>query len=378
MRILLLLSLLFVTTFSFAQKKLLVIRANSKKAFIIEGKDDRYPWGISPGVKPDVHTISKSVKPKWVRFYTDIDSIKVKIKPNEKFDFIVLLNGKDSCYTRIESLPVKNFVHQMPESHDTIPFVLTSFNNIIVKGILNGIDTLQLNFDTGTTGLLLTNDAIKNKTHLGKNTANNNTLSIGKLSWGSLPVYDVELSGQESDGRFGWDLFDGKVVEIDYDKNIIIVHSKLSKIDKTYSRFPVEYTQGVLCIYGVLRMKNQQFKSRFLFDSGYQRTIMLDTVLMNEQHYPKELDVIKKVVMHNGQGKVIPVFTVNNEKLILGKHELVNIPVQLLATANPAKFKTHILGNEVLKRFNTILDFQNNVVYLKPNGLVGLAYSDAK
>lgn len=240
------------------------------------------------------------------------------------------------------------------------------------------MDTLDLKFDSGTTGLLLTNDAIRNKTHLSSDEKADNTLQIGNLTWDSLRVYPVELSGQGTDGRFGWDLFDGKIVEIDYDKNLFIVHSRLSAISRQYSKFDIEYTHTLFCIQGELQVKNEKFKSRFLFDNGYQRTIMLDTSIMNEQHYPKDLEIIKKVIMKNGQGKEIPVITVNNERLNLGKQKLLNIPVQLLTTGNPARFKTHILGNEVLKRFNTILDFQNNYVYLKPNSLLDQPYKDAK
>ena len=50
---------------------------------------------------------------------------------------------------------------------------------------------------------------------------------------------------------------------------------------------------------------------------------------------------------------------------------------QKLSGNNPARFKTHILGNDVLKRFNTILDFQHNYIYLRPNRLVNLPYADA-
>jgi hypothetical protein len=378
MKFLIVLPLLFITCFSLAQKKILLIKANSKKAYFIEEEDGRHNWNLSPETKLDIYTITKTLKPKWIRFYTDIDSIKVKIKPNESVDFIVLLNNKDSCRTRIECPPVKNYSNQNPETHDTIKFTLTEFNNIKIKAVLNKADTLNLMFDSGTTGLLLTNDAIRNKTHLASNTNADNTLSIGNLSWDSLQVYPVELSGQGTDGRFGWDLFDGKIVEIDYDKSIFIVHSKLSGINKEYSKFNIEYTHTLFCIQGELQIKNKKYKNRFLFDNGYQRTAMLDTMLMNEQNYPRDLEVIKKVIMRNGQGKEIPVITVNNERLNLGNQELLNVPVQLMATANPARFKTHILGNEVLKRFNTILDFQNNLVYLKPNSLIGLPYKDAK
>ncbi len=54
-----------------------------------------------------------------------------------------------------------------------------------------------------------------------------------------------------------------------------------------------------------------------------------------------------------------------------------NIPVQLISTPNPARFKIHFLGNEFLKRFNTVFDFQNDYVYLKPNSLISLPYADA-
>lgn len=74
---------LFLSSFVLAQKNLPVIKASSKKAFIIEGEDDRRGWNLSPGTGFDVFTITKSIKPKRVKFYTDSDSIKAKIKPNE-------------------------------------------------------------------------------------------------------------------------------------------------------------------------------------------------------------------------------------------------------------------------------------------------------
>ena len=379
MKILFFLILSVITcSVSVAQKKIPVIKANSSKAIIIEGDDDKQNWRIDPTIKPDVHVISKNTTPKWVKFYTDIDSLKVKLQPGKKFDFIVLLNGKDNCYTRLESPAVKNYARQKPATHDTIPFELTEFNNLKVKAVLNKKDTLDLKFDSGTTGLLLTNDAIKTKTHLTDPETAGNTLQLGNLSWDSLQVYPVVLSGQGTDGRFGWDLFDGKVVEIDYDKNIFVVHTKRPAISKAHARFDMEYIHTLFCISGSLQVKDKKYPNRFLFDNGYQRTIMLDTTLMAEQQYPKDLEVIKKVIMRNGQGKEVPVYTVNNERLNLGKNILLNIPVQLMTTANSAGFKTHILGNEVLKRFNTFLDFQDNVVYLAPNSLFDVPYIDAK
>ena len=178
-------------------------------------------------------------------------------------------------------------------------------------------------------------------------------------------------------GRFGWNLFDGKIVEIDYDKKLFIIHSKLSKRNKEYTKLDMEFTHTLFCVQGQLQIKNTVYKGRFLFDNGYQRTVMLDQEMVQEQQYPTEsLPVLKKVILKNGQGEEVPVLTVKNEKLYLGNLCLNDVPVQLLTANNPARFKTHILGSEVLKRFNTILDFQENKVYLKPNSLWNESYTE--
>jgi hypothetical protein len=370
--------LLLLSGFLYGQQALPVVKANSRKAVIIEGENDRNNWGINPAIRPDIHIMSKVPGPTRVSFITDADSIKVKLKPGEQLDFIVLLNGKDSCYTSIKCPALKNYSGQRPATHDTIPFILTGFNNIKIKTVLNNTDTLELIFDSGSTGLLLNDDALKRKALTANTDKAVNHLQIGNLGWDSLLVYPVVLSGQGADGCFGWDLFDGKMLEIDYDKSIFIVHTNLPNPPAGYSKLNIEYIHSLFCIQGDLEIKKQHYTSRFLFDNGYQRTIMLDTVLMNQQHYPKDLPVIKKVIMKNSQGTEIPVITVINERFNLGKEMLLAIPVQLMATANPARFKTHILGNEVLKRFNTILDFQNNLVCLKPNSLFNLAYKDVR
>lgn len=83
--------------------------------------------------------------------------------------------------------------------------------------------------------------------------------------------------------------------------------------------------------------------------------------------------------MHGTTGNEIPVITANLEALALSKHTLGNVPVQLLTTNKPLRnANVHILGNEILKRFNTFLDFQDNAVYLMPNKLYGDGYVDGK
>ncbi len=383
--------LFFCFQIVFAQKTMRVVKANSDKTYFVEDKNGvKNNWYLDPSIPLDVYEVNKTSKPKWVEFHTDVESFKMKIKPGERYDFIVLLNGKDSCFNQIYSkAPLTQFKELQPATHDTIPFELTKGNNIKIKVLLNGIDSLLLHFDTGATGVVMTHDAIANRSHLLENEKEGfktqdyqilktlSTLQIGNFSWDKLPIFPVTLSPKGTDGHFGWDFFEGRILEIDYDKKILIVHSSLPKKPKGYAKMEIEYINTLFCIEGKLKAKGRTFKNRFLFDTGYQRAILLDSVLVQEQAFPKDLPLLKLTELRNGQGKVFRTKIVNADAMKLGKYSLSNIPTQLLDTQNPARFKTNIFGNEFLKRFNTILDFQNNYIYLKPNSLASIPYIDA-
>lgn len=88
----------------FFAQNLPIINANSKIVDIKEGSIlKKGAWNIMPEYKPDVFTSNKLGE--TVTFYTDIDSISVKIQTDLVFDFIILLNGKDSAYTQIKYEP---------------------------------------------------------------------------------------------------------------------------------------------------------------------------------------------------------------------------------------------------------------------------------
>ncbi|WP_117585901.1 clan AA aspartic protease [Chryseobacterium luteum] len=265
---------------------------------------------------------------------------------------------------------------------DSLVMKINEQNTIYVKAVFNKIDTLTLNFDTGTTELILTNNTRKNKIKTKVELYEKfYDLQIGNTIY-STKVYDAELTGHGTDGRFGWDLFKNKVVELNYDEDLMVVHSKLPKNieeNKAFSKLNMEfYKKYFFLISSEIKQGNVSSKDFFLFDTGYQRTAMLDNNLLSEKNFPvQKMKTIKKAIMRGAQGNEIPVITSNLEQLTIGKFKLKNVPIQQTTTNKPVKGKNiHILGNEVLKRFNLFLDFQNNVVYLKPNHLFKEYYID--
>ncbi|WP_228407605.1 hypothetical protein [Chryseobacterium timonianum] len=370
----------FLTSFSWAQNKLSVLKANGPKAVIYE-KDNglKTDWNIDPKIKTDVYTVSKIAgSNKQVAIKTDIDSLVVTLKKGEKKDFIILLKDKDSALTRIESLSPKDFSKM--SFKDTMKLHMNEQNTIFVKAVLNKVDTLLLNFDTGTSDLVLTQETLKNKIKSSLKSGTN-ILQIGNKEYQGFNIYPAQLTGHGTDGRFGWDLFDGMIVELNHDKGLMVVHSQLpSDVKSQYSKLPIKYFNNVFLVQVGITQDKVENKDWYLFDTGYQRTAMLDGPLLNEQGFPTDkMRVIKKVIMKGAQGNEIPVMTSNLQSLSLGKSKLNDIPVQLLSQSRLVTgSRMNILGNEVLKRFNLFLDFQKNIVYMKPNKLVNVTYIESK
>ena len=375
-----------------AQKDLPIIYATNVESVLIEGDDIRTDWYLTPEAKPDVYKMSKNKATEWVALYTDIDSIKVQLKPGETFDFIVILNEKDSCHNRfIAPAPITKYQQQIPATHDTIPFVLTDGNNITLQVLLNYQDTLDLMFDCGGTVPHITYDALTEKTDLlreipdimmGKRNPNwrdlgtKNTMQIGNLHWKNLVIYPTRVSGHFTDGRIGWDFFDGRILEIDYENNWFIVHSSLTEIPTDYSDFEMLFRQEAFYLAGNITVEGKTYGNKFLLDSGFNRALLLDSLLNKQQNFPTDLPVLKTTSLKDGRGKKYVTKIVNIEQVNFGNLTIKNVPTQLLNTPNPAGFPVHFAGNELMKRFNTIYDFQENKIYLKPNNLWNVPYKD--
>lgn len=109
------------------------IRSNKAQISIRDGnilKKDY--WTITPSARPDIYESVSSSNTHKVTFITDIDSISFDVKLNKKYNFIILLNNKDSAFTQIsgvkkiagEYTPPKPFSNtQLKQIHDVVvPF----------------------------------------------------------------------------------------------------------------------------------------------------------------------------------------------------------------------------------------------------------------
>lgn len=364
---------------AFAQSRLPVIQATSKTVDIRDGNHFKKGyWAIMPERKPDYYFVEIPEKAHQVTFITDRDSISFDVSYGKDYDFIILLNGKDSCYTRISATYKNRHFSKsirMGGGPDTIPFTLGDNRKVYVQARLNGADVENNQLDLGAGGTIINQTSVhKAPIHFDDSVnlvnsdglnraafASNNHLQIGDLDWDSVPVVVAHNMKPNEDLLIGNSLFNDKILEIDYDKQILVVHDTVPFRANSYSRHDIVLDGGIIPYIGVsLTTPHQTQTGWAMFDTGARITII------NSADVSMFYRVMIQLASLIGLDRKI------SPKLKIGNYELSGF-----------EFKTRdmgkdglkiILGNELLKRFNLILDNKKGYMYMKPNSLFHTPY----
>ncbi len=271
-----------------------------------------------------------------------------------------------------------------------IPFQLTPYNNMAVKALVNHKDTVSLMFHTAANSLMLTEEATKRMKSLvfdrvdsvkswgGESESRyskRNSLQIGSLVWENLEIWEDKNSGQQTEGKFGPNLFENKVVEIDFDKSQILVYEKLPAKVKKYEKLSLSYTNGNMFITGTSKLDGNSIDNKFLVHSGYAGAILFDDNFTVNNQLDKKLKIIGEKSLKDSYGNVLKTKKAILPGFAIGKIELANVPVGFFEGAI-GRQKMSIIGGDVLKRFNIIFDAQRTFVYLKTNSLAKTGYNN--
>ncbi|MES1214999.1 MAG: aspartyl protease family protein [Bacteroidota bacterium] len=178
----------------------------------------------------------------------------------------------------------------------------------------------------------------------------------------------TNVYGERIDGIIGYSLLSRYILTLDFDSSIVSFYTKgYYKYPKGgYLLRPIITTLPVQ----VARIKDSKtITSRFLFDMGAGLCLMLssdfmkDSALLSKKRklYAKEAEGLGgKVDM---QASVVREFK-------LGPYKFKNVPVYIFddtynVTSYP--YLGGILGNDLLRRFNVVLNYERRDIYLKPN-----------
>ena len=272
---------------------------------------------------------------------------------------------------------------------DSIPFVLTEHNNIVIQAVLNQVDTLDLMFHTAVNSVSVTTTALEKiesfqssesdtvKSWGGEQEANyseNNSMSIGAFSQDSLLVWVGERSGHLTDGKFGPNFFNDKILEINFDKQNLFLYDSLPPTDE-YQKLALTFDRGSMFLKGKCLVNNEEHENSFMIHSGYSGTLLLDDGFSSQHHLSDHLEILSERQLSDSYGN-----TLTTKKAMLPGFKIAGLQLDTVPIAffegTIGNQKQSVLGSELLKRFNIIFDKKNKVVYLKPNHLMSLPLVD--
>jgi hypothetical protein len=372
-----------------AQPDLPVLNANSKTVDVQDG--ERFfkgVWVIDPAVALDVYDAQRTLREKRITFITDIDSISFDVEPGHNYDFIILFDGKDACRTRISTM--RQGFRRVSETAgpraETIPISI-SHGMLHLKGKFNSSDELDLIFDTGAEtnllypsaarkGALLRLDGTTNNVGTGgatlRRTSSDNRLQISGLVWEHEPVIQVEKQAGKADGLVGCTLFDGQVIEIDYDRMILLVQDQLPARAAEFSKTSMVFSGALPAVAVGLIGNGLKTNGLFILDTAGTGAMNVNQAFATGRGLRGAFQKIGTSASRGLGSAAIRNEVVLVPELTLAGFTIRNVPihVELPSDGNPAP-PGGVVCMEVLKRFNTILDYRRNEAYFKPNTLFG-------
>lgn len=272
-----------------------------------------------------------------------------------------------------------------------IPFELTSYNNIAIKAVLNKQDTLKLMFHLAASSVTLTEEALQKINSIkfertdsvsswggSGNTSRfskSNELQIGSFVWKNTPIWENKNSGQNTDGKFGLDLFKDKIVEIDFEKKIITIGEELPKKIKRYRKLNIDYKDDMMFVVANCEVEGVDVSNKFLIHSGYAGSVLFDDQFSNTNKLSEKLQITSEKQLKDSFGNVLKTKKAILPKFTLGSFNLKDILVGFFDGAI-GRQKMSVIGGDILKRLNIVIDAKREFIYLKPNKLKDEKYLD--
>lgn len=271
-----------------------------------------------------------------------------------------------------------------------IPFTQLTGGIVIIDARLGDFpDTLHFVLDTGSSGISLDSSTaayLKLKPQATDRTIRGiagirnvpflygQTLRFPNLNVDSLDFHVNDYSiltavyGEQIDGIIGYSLLSRYIVKINYDSLYIDICSK-GTIRYPKGGYLFKPVIGSLPVQGLRVKDGKTINSRFLYDIGAGVCMMLSRDFVADSSL---LDRKRKLLTKEGEGvggKIDMHVTVIKE-VKLGPYRFRSVPTYIFddvynVTSYP--LLGGLIGNDILRRFNTILNYDKKDFYLIPN-----------
>ncbi|MEO6894330.1 MAG: aspartyl protease family protein [Ginsengibacter sp.] len=289
------------------------------------------------------------------------------------------------------SAPAQELYWEKPaESITSFPFKQLNGGVILIKALFNNIpDTFNFILDTGSGGISLDSTTTANYkiNHIPSGRyiygiagvrkvdfAPNQSLNFPGLQVDSLDFYindyDVLTSvyGIKIDGIIGYSFFSRYIVKVNFDS------LKISVFKPGFMTYP---SQGILLhprfqglpIFPVTMKDSRRFTENYFFDTGAGLCFLIstqfneDSSVLISRRKPVEIQV-------QGMGGKKRMQLSLVKELQIGPYKFRKVPTYLFqdefnVLAYPQRFG--LVGDDIFRRFNLIINYPKKEIHLKPN-----------
>jgi len=290
----------------------------------------------------------------------------------------------------IKSNAQEEFVPPAAKHITYIPFTLLTGGVIIIRATLdNNKDSLNFVLDTGSGGISLDSTTasylgverkLSDKTVRGiagiKNVefTYNHTLNLEGVSVANLDFhindYDILTSayGIRIDGIIGYSFFRRFIVAIDYEKMMFEV---LTPGTFKYPRggYLLKPQFSTLPMQMASVRDNEDVTAKFYFDTGAGLCMLLNENLVQDSSLLRSKRKLYPTEAEGLGGKKSMSLTVVKEVRV-GPYKFRNVPVYVFNDEfNITQYPVlgGLLGNDLMRRFNIIVNYPEQQIYIKPN-----------
>ncbi|MGJ7033463.1 aspartyl protease family protein [Niabella hirudinis] len=272
----------------------------------------------------------------------------------------------------------------------TIPFVQFTGGVIVFKALLDDFkDSLNFILDTGSGGISLDSTTVESlKLRPGAperiirgiggvrkvGFLKHRRLKLGNYEMDSLDFHIIDynvltsLYGQKIDGIVGYSVLSRYILKINYEKQEI----------GFYTKGTIKYPKGGYLMHPYIRMlpysrssvtDNRKRTFNYLFDLGAGLTVLFSDDYMSDSSFLKSR---RKQYLKQGEGLGgrVDMYLTVMKSLRIGPYKFRNVPVNIFdddynVTSYPSL--GGLIGNEIFRRFNVILNYDKQQIHLTPN-----------
>lgn len=292
-------------------------------------------------------------------------------------------------------LSVTNLYSQEIKPLVRIPFTTNGKQTYLEVKINDSKESLCFVFDTGAGNTVLDKDGLSSSTITLKGEkeemttssevvqveiSTNNKINLDGFEIKGIKFYIANLShlkptanGKKVVGIIGFDMLKNYVSYINHEENYIELYPQGTTLYPKAKQLPFYlYEEQLPAFDATIQTENgKEYPVQLVFDSGAGFTSSLGTNFVTKHKLDSDLKVkIKIPVIGGNVSSNATNYLSSLKKISFSGFTFNHIPVNFSTTTSGALATDSIdgvIGFELIKRFNTVLDYENKIIKLIPN-----------